>query len=491
MRQTLWCLLLIPVLLLGGQSLPAVAQSDSAGRSKDTLKSITSCGKLLNIRKIAKDRDQRFLGKVAESTARCRGGDYAVKYRDVPWLDWPNYWATGDASTKTKGIFLNRGHASPNGRGVDGALLDLEYERIELIKFNLFDNSGTYETYVTGQNGTPGPVVKTCKEMRLPPDHPAYYAVGGGSEQQCSGRLIRHRTVTGICNDIRNPLMGSTGQLFARNVEFDTTFPRLGWNDMLKNRHGDRLGLLKPDPQLISRKLFTRKQTQPDKCNEGQGLDGDPKDANCDYKAVPFFNVLAAFWIQFMTHDWFSHLIEGHNQSAYMKVGCDDPSTGCRPGDRMEKAYVAQESDPGRFQHGNNTYFKRAPKTFSNNVTAWWDASQMYGYNAISRKRVKRDPKDLAKLSMEAIGARAGDGESQGYLPLLQASDPMNPAWAGQAATAFPDNWTIGMSFYHNVFAREHNVFVDAFRKKASEDPMAIRACATPRIPTPSSPIKT
>ena len=45
--------------------------------------------------------------------------------------------------------------------------------------------------------------------------------------------------------------------------------------------------------------------------------------------------------------------------------------------------------------------------------------------------------------------------------------DPIQPEWAGQEATAFPDNWTIGMSFYHNVFAREHNAFVDEFRKQA------------------------
>ena len=278
----------------------------------------------------------------------CRGGEHAVKYRDEPWLDWPNYWATGDASTQTPGVLLSKGHLSPNGRGVDGALLDLEYERIELIKFNLFDNSGTFETYIKGQNGVGGPAVKTWREMRLPASHPDYYAVGGGGEQLCSGRLVRHRTLTGICNDIRNPLMGASGQLFARNVQFDTAFPIMAKNEMLQNRHGDRLGLLKPDPQLISRKLFTRKQSQPDTCNAGQGLPGDAKAANCDYKAAPFFNVLAAFWIQFMTHDWFSHLTEGHNQSAYMKVGCDDPSTGCRPGDRMEKADVAQDSDPRR-----------------------------------------------------------------------------------------------------------------------------------------------
>ena len=43
------------------------------------------------------------------------------------------------------------------------------------------------------------------------------------------------------------------------------------------------------------------------------GKPGYAKDANCDYKKAPFFNVLAAFWIQFMTHDWFSHMEEGHN----------------------------------------------------------------------------------------------------------------------------------------------------------------------------------
>ena len=50
-------------------------------------------------------------------------------------------------------------------------------------------------------------------------------------------------------------------------------------------------------------------------------------------------------------------------------------------------------------------------------------------------------------------------------LPALEPGDPINPEWAGQEATAFPDNWTIGMSFYTNVFAREHNAFVDEFRR--------------------------
>src|SRR5204862_702860 len=133
--------------------------------------------------------------------------------------------------------------------------------------------------------------------------------------------------------------------------------------DLTRNRHGDRLALLKPDPQVISRRLFTRAQSNPAACNEGYGLPGFSKDANCDYKKAPFFNVLAAFWIQFMTHDWFSHLDEGHNHAEYMKVGCEaqlvnnvqQPLTpediqrlGCRPGDRIDRSLIAADSEPGK-----------------------------------------------------------------------------------------------------------------------------------------------
>jgi len=98
--------------------------------------------------------------------------------------------------------------------------------------------------------------------MRLPADHPNFHnlKVEADGGQTCTGELIRFRTLTGICNDIRNPAMGSVGQLFARNVEFESTFPDLERDGFAKNRHGGRLSLLRPDPQVISRKLFTRDQ---------------------------------------------------------------------------------------------------------------------------------------------------------------------------------------------------------------------------------------
>jgi len=462
------------------------------------------------LRAIAINQGERFLGKVTEATARCRGGEKALAYRGAPWVDWPNYWGTGDASSKVESwqpITKLGKHMNPNGRGVDGALMDLEYQRMELLRFNLNDNA-TYETYVKGKGDTPGPILKTWEEMRLPPSHPQYQQVSNEKgEQLCKGDLIRHRNLTGICNDILNPAMGATNQLFARNVRFEATFPDLGKSDLTRNRHGDRLGLLQPDPQVISRKLFTRQQQNPEACNQGKGLADNAVTAQCDYKKAPFFNVLAAYWIQFMTHDWFYHLREGHNADARMPVGCasqlvnNQPQAltpeqiaqlGCRPKDQVDVALTAQQEPAPTFEYNGKTYLSRAHRTTENTVTAWWDASQIYGFDDTSIKRVKRDPKDNAKLLMLPRGSRNSAGEAQGYLPVFNSCDsaepncvpdPINSAWKGQEAAAFADNWTVGLSFYHNLFVREHNQFVDAFRAKAAASPKADSGLRDPANP--------
>ncbi len=435
--------------------------------------------------KVADTRDLRFEGKVSPNTARCRGGEEAAKFLGTPWVDWSNYYGTRSVPSDTR-------------RGVGGALIDLEYERLELIKFNLFDNSGTFEGYVKGSGATEGPAIKTWASMRLPATHPSYAAVGGAGEQTCSGALIRGRTVTGICNDMRNPLMGSTGTLFARNVQFEESFPDLGNSDLTRARHGTRLSLLTPDPQVISRRLFTRPQSRADACNDGFGTPGFTTEANCDYTKAPFFNVIAAFWIQFMTHDWFSHLEEGHNAAEYMKVGCasqkvngvetplsaaDAARLGCRPEDGIDKGLVADSGAPPTFRAGDRDYMARAPKTFQNTNTAWWDGSQIYGYDETSRRRVKRDATDAARLAMIQLPGRTSAGDRQGYLPLLLDSDPKLPDWAGQESAAFPDNWTIGMSFLHTVFSREHNQFVDEFRRIAARTPDADSGLRNPVDP--------
>jgi hypothetical protein len=474
---------------------PADSAPQSSSDKAEEAKALLACARMVvdqaGMLKIPEAREKRFEGKVSEAVALCRGGEQALQFRGTPWVDWSSYWGTGDQSSLPTGFISQK---LPDARGVAGALEDLEIQRVALIKFNLFDNSGTYPTYVNGDNKVAGPAIKVWPQMRLTPSDPSYKDVGGDGAQVCKGDLIRWRTVNGICNDILNPAMGSSGMLFARNVEFETSFPDLGLNALARNRHGDRLSLLQPDPQVISRRLFTRSQTQADKCNAGYGLPGDSKDAHCDYKKAPFFNVLAAYWIQFMTHDWFSHLQEGHNQPEYMKTGCatklvnntEQPLTpeeiaalGCRPDDMIDKGYVAEDVPPGTFTSGGQTLMARAPKTMQNTNTAWWDASQLYGFDDTSRQRVKRDPADRAKLLLVPVAGQSGAG----YLPVFEATDPINPEWAGQEATGFPDNWTVGLSFLHNLFAREHNSFVAEFRRLAAQKPNADSGLRDPANP--------
>lgn len=489
-------------------SLSVVAACNKAPEDSAVLRACLQVADNLatnGLRDIADDRSRRFLGKVEEYRARCRGGEKAVAQMDTPWVDWSNYWAAGDASSRATSRNSGGRLTDRNQRGIDGALIDLEYQRMELIRFNLFDNNGTYKTYVSGirEGGRPidGAVVRQWPEMRLAADHPKAGSIKTASDgsQLCTGEMIRHRTLTGICNDILNPAMGSAGQKFARNVEFEATFPELGKNQLARNRHGDRIGMTKPDPQVISRKLFSRDDMDAVDCNDGSGSDGATS-TDCPYQKAPFFNVLAAFWIQFMTHDWFSHTVEGRNDTAKMlpEIGCADlppeeiARLGCRPDDKLDAALVADKDDPEVFSVNGKKHLARAYRTSRNHMTAWWDASPIYGYSEKSGKRARRDAADAAKLQMDRVGNRAGAGERQGYLPLFRRQcsasessncDPIQREWAGQEATAFPDNWTIGTSFLHNLFVREHNLIIDEFRKRAQATPDADTGLRDPARP--------
>lgn len=227
--------------------------------------------------------------------------------------------------------------------------------------------------------------------------------------------MVRHRTLTGICNDIRNPLMGSTGMPFARNVELDATFPDLGRTDLARNRHGARLDLLRPDPQVISRRLLSRATSSPDTCHGGRGLPGQSPTARCDYKTAPVLNVLAAFWVQFMTHDWFSHLTDGRNASEMMAMGCrtarvdgvERPLTraqadglGCWAADRIGAAAMTEIADPPTFEAHGRQRLARAFRTTRNMVTVW--DPQTWGSFAEFQYWIRNGEPDLPPTAIAA-----------------------------------------------------------------------------------------
>ncbi len=88
------------------------------------------------------------------------------------------------------------------------------------------------------------------------------------------------RTADGSWNNLADPKEGAAGTRFLRNVEMASIRPESGEP------------LLSPNPREISRRLLSRPL----------GADGRPV-----MQEVPFLNLLAAAWIQFMNGDWINH----------------------------------------------------------------------------------------------------------------------------------------------------------------------------------------
>ena len=96
------------------------------------------------------------------------------------------------------------------------------------------------------------------------------------------------RTADGARTDASDPQMGRKGMRFARNVPLDRSYP-------------DTENLMNPSPRLVSRRLLTRDEFQP----------------------ATSLNLMAACWIQFMQHGWFSHSDDRNKKPDIHEV--DDP----------------------------------------------------------------------------------------------------------------------------------------------------------------------
>jgi hypothetical protein len=142
-------------------------------------------------------------------------------------------------------------------------------------------------------------------------------------------RYMTSRTLDGTFNNLDDPLMGSLGSRFGRNVPIEYTAAE-------KNP-------LEPNPRLVSRELLTREEFIP----------------------ATTLNLLAGAWIQFEVHDWFSH---GKNETEnpwQVPLDADDPW----PEHPMQ--IQRTRPDPSADPDG--------PPTFVTDDTHWWDGSQIYG----------------------------------------------------------------------------------------------------------------
>ena len=234
--------------------------------------------------------------------------------------------------------------------------------------------------------------------------YPPGALIGFQPEEQSPPPGVRYfRTPDGSWNNLADPKEGAAGTRFPRNVA----------NTAIRPETGDTL--MTPNPRALSRMFLAR---------------GD------EMKEVPFLNLLAASWINFQNHDWVHHGEPLRNDVHEIPLAEDDPARKKR---WQTKMFVGKtQADPTRMSDAETT-----PITFINEVTHWWDGSQIYG----------SDQETLDKLRTGAEGKLRLDDAGN-----LTLDDK------GIEVTGFTRNWWVGLTMLHTLFTREHNAICDRLK---------------------------
>ena len=219
----------------------------------------------------------------------------------------------------------------------------------------------------------------------------------------CGPETLTARTIDGTCNDLDNPAWGSVGIRFGRNIDPDTLPAYVSDEEILE-----------PNPRKISREFMTRDEFIP----------------------VEQLNLLATGWIQFMVHDWFDHGDNEWRNQIRVPIEKDDPDFH---GKVMKVKRTKRDS----------SYDPNVDKvvTYRNEVTHWWDGSQVYGSDADTLKRL-----------------RTFQGGK-----LIMRGEQLPKTWSGKVRTGFNKNWWLGLNLLHNIFAREHNRIADMLAEQYPE----------------------
>jgi hypothetical protein len=224
-------------------------------------------------------------------------------------------------------------------------------------------------------------------------------------------RHMTARTLDGTYNDLDDPLMGSIGSRFGRNVPLDRVYP-----DAFDK-------ILTPNPRTVSLELLTRDE----------------------FKPATTLNLLAAAWIQFEVHDWFSHGKNEMEDPWSIPLAEDDPW----PGRPMHIGRTRR--DPSADPDG--------PPTFVTADSHWWDGSQIYGSDPAFAQALRSG--ELGRLRIDPSGVVPKDIEAHVDL-------------SGVAG-----NFWVGLALLHALFMLEHNAICDHLHERnpgLSDDDLYDRA---------------
>ena len=237
--------------------------------------------------------------------------------------------------------------------------------------------------------------------------HDPHVDYKGYGDIDCSKTNTKYRSADGTCTDLKTPFTGAASTGFGRNIppEF-----------IDKNAEEN---LMTPNPALISKEFFTRDEFQP----------------------VPFLNMLAASWIQFMNHDWLTH---GKNAEG-------NPHKVPTPEGDIEVERTKPNAKDSRYKD-------EFGKVSLNEVTHWWDGSQVYGSNQVEQNKVREFSKGRMR-TVKVNGRELVPADSEFNVR-------MNKQNQGKEIVGLRDNMWVGLSMLHHLFVLEHNAIADMLIKK-------------------------
>ncbi|HXY62992.1 MAG TPA: peroxidase family protein, partial [Mycobacterium sp.] len=334
---------------------------------------------------------------------------------DLPWPPWP---AQGHGCFKRLRLFLGEALGAVLTRFMDWLtnLVGRKYGYRAKIWTNWYRHPWLVAVLILAY------VREQLNAKNLKSTYPAGELVAfQRAELPVPQGVEQFRTADGSWNNLKDPKEGAAGTRFLSNVRLSTIRPET------------LPGLLVPNPRKVSLELLTR----PD------GDDGEPETTT-----VQFLNLLAASWIQFMTHDWISHGDVDPNDVIAVPLPDDDPAHARY----LQNELKISRTQPDPTRRGPE---EPAATSFINEVTHWWDGSQIYGSDQSTQTRLRS--LDMGKMEL-------GDDD---LLPVERVTKAAQPSTqAAQPSTLVEDagfmrNWWVGLTMLHTLFVREHNAICD------------------------------
>jgi hypothetical protein len=236
------------------------------------------------------------------------------------------------------------------------------------------------------------------------------------------------RTDDGSFNDLSVPTMGQEAPPHAGPAEFaaaDGVGATFGRNVPLTSVQA-RSASEDPSPVTVSDQVLAREQFLPARS----------------------LNLLAACWIQFQVHDWVDHPRYPLDASGARQIELPLPSGRTWQNHENGSAETCMRIADNIPKNTRDPRLAGKP-VFRNDNSPWWDAGQLYGDTGADALRLREEGGRKAELRLD-----------NGFLP-----DHPDPRLTGVEDTGFNENWWLGLSFMHTLFAREHNTVVGELRR--------------------------